>query len=568
VTTVHLLAAFREAAERRPDAPAFTFVGGRPEPYSYGELFSIAADLAGRLARHELRDDAPLGLLLRRQEDQVLHYLAALEVGIVPAILTPPNPKLNRAYYAENMAGVLARSRFSAVVTDIDGLDLPTATLRPYDFEPIDLAGDEPTQSERLDAALLQFSSGTTGIKRGVLVTHEAALQQLHTYAEAIGLSDADVIVSWLPLYHDMGFIACLNMPLVYGVHTVMIDPIDWVTRPALFIRTASEHRATLAWNPNFAYAFMAQRVPARDLTSVDLSSLRGLVNCSEPVTSASQDAFLERFAPHGLRENVFWGCYAMAETTFALTHGTADDASCFDAIGPEAMTARVSRWVSVGRPLPQVELRVVSTDGDDLPDRQTGELYVRSPFTFTGYFNDPEATAAAFDDGWYRTGDVGYRVGDAYYVIERKKDVMIVGGVNVFPRDVEDIVSAVEGVIPGRVVAISEFDPNVQTERIFVLFESALEEAPALEELVLDLRRRILAALQIANFEVHAVPPGWLVKSSAGKISRNANRSKWLAADSPATTSSATADGPSGASQRLRGALGARRGVADREGA
>lgn len=528
----HLLDAFRAAAEQRPDALAFTFIGGRHEPYSYRELFASAEELAARLTTRQLRADAPLGLLLRRQEDQVLHYLAALVAGLVPAILTPPNLKLNRDYYAETMAGVLARSRFSAVVTDVEGLELPAETLTPHDFVSIGASHPTSASGPKLEAALLQFSSGTTGIKRGVLVTHEAALAQLHTYSEAIGLSDADVIVSWLPLYHDMGFIACLNMPLAYGVHTVMIDPIAWVTRPSSFLRAASEYGATLAWNPNFAYAFMAQRVPSRDLDGVDLSSFRGLANCSEPVTRESQEAFFERFRSYGLPENVFWGCYAMAETTFALTHGTFDDPGYLDATGPEATPLRAQVQVSVGRALPQVELRVVSAEGDDLPDRRIGELYVRSPFTFAGYFNDPDATAASLEDGWYRTGDVGYRVGDALYVIDRKKDVMIVGGVNVFPRDVEELVSAIDGVIPGRTSAFSDFDPRVQTERIVVLFESELEERIGREGLVLNVRQRILAAFQIANFEVHVVAPGWLVKSSAGKISRSANHEKWTATE------------------------------------
>ena len=484
-------------------------------------------ELAGRLAACGLSAGAPLGVLLRTQEDQVLHYLAALAAGLTPAILTPPNPKLNREYYTDTMARVLARSRFSAVITDVAGLRLEIPTLVPYDLTSI---GAEPSSTrldDKIDAAFLQFSSGTTGIKRGVLVADDAALAQLNAYGTAIGLNDADVIISWLPLYHDMGFIACLNMPLAYGVHTVMLDPIGWVTRPSTFLTVASEQRATLAWNPNFAYAFMADRVQAADLGDVNLSCLRGLVNCSEPVTYESQRKFSVRFEPYGLRENVFWGCYAMAETTFALTHGSSVDPGYIDQSDLET-SQRGQRRVSVGRPLPQVDFRVVSPEGDELPDRRLGEFHVRSPFNFAGYYNDLEATAAAFSDGWYRTGDVGYRVGDAYFVVDRKKDVMIVGGVNVFPRDVEELVSDVDGVIAGRVSAFSDFDPRVETERIYVLFESMLEEHDR-EQLIVRVRQCILAALQVANFEVHAVMPGWLVKSSAGKISRNENRSKWL---------------------------------------
>ena len=167
---------------------------------------------------------------------------------------------------------------------------------------------------------------------------------------------------------------------------------------------------------------------------------------------------------------------------------------------------------------------------GHELPDRVVGELHVRAPFTVDGYYNDPEATKTSFEAGWYRTGDLGYRANEALYVVGRKKDMMIVGGVNVLPQDVEELVSGVEGVIPGRVTSFSDFDSNAETERIWILFESDLEEGAARDRLVITVRQRVLAAFQVANFGVHVVAPGWLVKSSSGKIARNANRTKWLA--------------------------------------
>jgi fatty-acyl-CoA synthase len=529
----NLIDVYRRRNEHRLDSPAFTFVSGRQEPYTYGELFSRTRELAERLLTLDLPRDIPFGILLQKQEDQVLHYLAALTAGLVPAILTPPNPKLNAAYYAETMAGVLAKCPFGAVVTDLE-LALPVPTLSPDRLERTN--GEAWTAGRgELAAAFLQFSSGTTGIKRGVLVSREAALAQIETYGEAIELGSEDVILSWLPLYHDMGFLASLNMPLAFGAHTVMIDPIEWVTRPATFLRTATESRATLSWNPNFSYAFMAKRVQTRDLDGVELSAFRGLVNCSEPVTQTSQHAFQSRFAPYGLREDVFWGCYAMAETTFALTHGTPDQPNALDPRGPEESARSAQPYVSVGRPLPGVELRVASEGNEEAPDRVIGELHVRSPFTADGYYNDVESTEAAFVDGWYRTGDLGYRVDGALYVVGRSKDMMIVGGVNVFPQDVEEIVSGVTGVTAGRVTAFSEFDPEKETERVTILFESEERSDEETRALVLDVRQHVLAVLQLANFDVRRVPPGWLLKSSAGKIARKANQARWTRATSVA---------------------------------
>jgi fatty-acyl-CoA synthase len=521
-----LIDVYRRRNEHRLDSAAFTFASGRPEPYTYGELFSRSMEMAERLASLDLRRDIPFGILLQKQEDQVLHYLAALAAGVAPAILTPPNPKLNAGYYAETMAGVMAKCPFGAVVTDLD-IALPVPTLKPYVF---DRSNDEAwiARGERLDAAFLQFSSGTTGIKRGVLVSREAALAQIETYAETIELTAEDVILSWLPLYHDMGFLACLNMPLAFGAHTVMIDPIEWVTRPASFLELAAQARATLSWNPNFAYAFMAKRVQDKDLATIELSSFRGLVNCSEPVTHTSQEAFRSRFAPYGLRDDVFWGCYAMAETTFALTHGTAAGPDALDSVGPAGSAPSAHPRVSVGRPLAGVELRVAADRDEDALDRVVGELQVRSPFTAEGYYNDPVSTEAAFVGGWYRTGDLGYRVDGAFYVVGRSKDTMIVGGVNVFPQEIEETVSGVPGVIEGRVTAFSEFDPDKETERVTILFESAERSEEEGRALVLDVRQHVLAVLQLANFDVHRVPPGWLLKSSAGKIARKANQERW----------------------------------------
>ena len=530
-----LFEAFAETAARSPSAPALTFLDGdlQPTSYTFGELFEEASRLGRSLAAAEFDHGSPLGILLPTQQAQTLHYLAALGVGAVPAILTPPNRKLDPTYYAETMAAVLRTSGFGAVVSDDETLALETPQLASVSFEPLNqrVPSPEPVRPPLPpETSFLQFSSGTTGFKRGVLVTDDAVLAQLDVYAEALSLSDSDVVLSWLPLYHDMGFIACLNMPLHFGVHVVMIEPLDWVARPELYLRAADEYRATLSWNPNFAYAFMADRVRAADIDGVDLSSLRGLVNCSEPVTFESQRRFLERFRPHGLREDVFVGCYAMAETTFALTHGAAGDDGYVDEIGPTDGTRTTGLQVSVGRPLAGVRLRVVGEDGEELPERSVGELWVESPFTFNGYHGQPEASAEVLHGRSYRTGDLGYRVGDLFFVSGRRKDVMIVSGVNIFPGDVEEVVAAVDGVTPGRVSVFSLFDDRVETERVVILFEPDAGRARNEGELTIELRQRVLATFQLANFEVHAVTPGWLVKSSSGKMARGANRTKWQA--------------------------------------
>jgi fatty-acyl-CoA synthase len=529
------------------DRPAMTFWrrGGRDVVvYTHAELFEQARSIGRRLAARGVGHGSLVGILVSSQEQQVLHYLAALSIGAVPAILTPPNRKLHPEYYAQTTNAVLARCGFEALVTDLEQVGDGVRVLSPTSCEPRDddlpvAAHADRGAARPPDASFIQFSSGTTGVKRGVSIRDEAVLAQLSSYGQAIGLGPDDVIVSWLPLYHDMGFIACFHLPLVHGAHTVMLDPIEWVTDPGSYLRAVSAYAGTVSWHPNFAFAFMAERIRGRTVAEVDLSSLRALVNCSEPVTWASQAAFAERFADRGLAPDVFRGCYAMAETTFALTDGVATDDDYLDVRGPTTgvSAAGAAGYVSVGRPLPGAEVRIADIgDGSHLDDREVGEIWVRSPFTFDGYHNDPDATDRAFVDGWYRTGDLGYRVGDALFVSGRLKDVLIVGGVNVYPQDIEELVGRVDGIQPGRVVAVSAFDPRLQTERITILAEPTSPDgdstgaARAERQVLQEVRQRVLAAFQIANFEVRLVPPGWLVKSTSGKLARSANRARWLA--------------------------------------
>ena len=525
-----LFSTFCATADLYPDAPAFTFLDAdlNARVYSYRELLDASADIAGRLTRIGLKKNTPLGILLQSQEHQIIHYLAAMSAGLIPAILTPPNRKLRRDIFEKTIRSLVENCRFSAIITDVDNLDTDVILLEPTTLR---IVHHSHRDADPIDhTALLQFTSGTTGIKRGVKISHDAALHSLHGYAEAIGLNRSDIILSWLPLYHDMGFIACLNMPLAFGVHCIMLNPLEWVANPGLFVQAASRYRATLSWNPNFAYAFMSERVRQEQLENIDLSSLRGLVNCAEPVTVESQRRFQTRFEPCGLRADVFRGCYAMAETTFALTDGCSTDQGYFDQHGPVASDLVVKLpQISVGRALAGVELAVAGDDFQQLSDRQIGELWVKSSFLFSGYHNNPEATASAMHQEWYKTGDFGYRIGQEYYVCSRKKDLLILNGVNVFPQDVEELVSSIGGVTAGRVVAFSQFSEQFQSEMLIVLAESGV--LPSEESDVnIRIRQAILAMLQVANFHVHLVPPMWLVKSSSGKIARQANKIKWLA--------------------------------------
>jgi acyl-CoA synthetase (AMP-forming)/AMP-acid ligase II len=384
---------------------------------------------------------------------------------------------------------------------------------------------------------MVQFSSGTSGLKKAVGLPESAVVAQVEAYQARIGLHpttrtagdrviDGDCVVSWLPLYHDMGLMTAVVLPLATGTSVVMLDPIDWVGDPASYLRAVERFGGTSSWHPNFAFAHLASRaVRSEDGQPFDLSSLRLLVNCSEPVTDVAQRSFLERFGSSGLKGGVLTGCYAMAESTFALTHGPATDVDGLDPIGPDADPALAIRrpLVTVGSPIDGVRIDVRSATGGAVAERVVGDLWVKAPFVVSRYLVDRGGDA--FVDGWYRTGDLGYRLADRFYVLGRGSDVIIVGGSNVYPEDVERIVGDVDGIRPGRVAAFGEFDDRVQTERLMIVAERDGSADPD----VVEASQRVFASLNVASTIV-VVEPGWLVKSSSGKVARGSTAQKWRA--------------------------------------
>ncbi len=394
------------------------------------------------------------------------------------------------------------------------------------------------------DIAFLQYSSGTTGLKKGVAITHRALLWQIDAYAEAIGMRDRDVVVSWLPLYHDMGLIACLFFPLLRRVPLVALSPFDWVRRPGLLLRAVSDFRGTLCWLPNFAFSFLARNVSQRDLEGIDLSSLRGVVNCSEPISASSHRAFLKVFVPRGLRPDSIAASYALAENTFAVTSGGFGKSVVEDTIDREifaregravsvgsvpSFPGAVRTWVGSGRPLPATRIEIVDEEGRVLPERHVGEILLRSPCLMREYHRNPEATAAALRVGVLRTGDIGYLAGEELFVTGRKKDLIIVGGQNVYPQDVESTLHDLPGVVPGRSVAFGIADEERGTERLVVMAETTCDGPDEKERIRGLIFERVTSETLVTPSDVCVVPPRFLLKSTSGKIARAANRDRYL---------------------------------------
>lgn len=527
--------------------------GGEDVVLTRGAFFSAARRAGERIAEAGARPGDLVIFVLSNLASLTAGFFGAALAGAIPSILPFQTEKLHPDRYQAAMAALLDVSRPAVLVTEAP-LEAQVRALLPpvgplpqvVTLDAADLLGASypPGLEASIDpeaTALLQHSSGTTGLQKGVALSHRAIFEQLDRYSGTLGFTPEDVVVSWLPLYHDMGLIAGFLMPILGGARLVLMSPLDWVRAPHLLLEAIAEHGGTFCWLPNFAYNFLADKVRTQALGGVDLGSIRAFINCSEPVYDSSHRAFLDRFGPHGVDESQLATSYAMAETVFAVTQSPVGQPPRVDVVDRQALHAEgeaqpttggegARRVVSCGPPIPGMEVRVLGPDRAPLPERRVGELALRTSHMLTGYHRRPDATAEAFHDGWFLTGDMGYVAEGEVFVLGRKKDVIIVGGRNIYPRDIETIVNRVEGVHPGRTVAFGVPNPQRGTEDVAVVAEMAREvTADGRRAVAAAIRRAVGAGTDIMPRYVELVPRGWLVKTSSGKVARAANREKFL---------------------------------------
>jgi fatty-acyl-CoA synthase len=482
--------------------------------------------------------------------ESIYAFWGAMLAGAIPSMFPTLTEKLDPDIYMRGMAELVKLSDVRAVLTTDDfaptlavNVGCPvygSSQLKISASDSPSLRSGEGVRGRGGDIAFLQHSSGTTGLQKGVALSHEAVLNQLASYSDSIVLNEQDVIVSWLPLYHDMGLIAGFLLPLIQGVPLVLMSPFDWVAHPAQLFRAISDYHGTLCWLPNFAYNHCARRIRQRDTEGLSAASMRLFINCSEPVHAESHRLFAERFAAQGVTPEMLTVSYAMAENTFAVTQTPLGEVPHIDivdraelennrrAVPAAADHPRAVTKVSCGRPIAGTAVRVVNPEGTVLVDRQVGELAVSSDCMLTEYYKRPDLQP--FKDGWYLTGDMGYIVEGEVYVIGRYKDLIINAGKNVYPQDIEAIANMVSGVHAGRVVAFGVSDEREGTELIAVVAEVGTDDAAERQQIAQIIRQTVARQSTVTLNYVHLVNDRWLIKTSSGKIARAANRDKWLA--------------------------------------
>jgi fatty-acyl-CoA synthase len=522
---------------------------------TYAELIRGAAGYSQALAQAGISPGEVVILILDHGQALIEAFFGAVLHGAIPSIMPFLTEKLSPDAYRASLSALFEITRPGAVITYPEFLEevrqASQGSARPaillcdqvHRIGNPDFASLQGGQSQAQDILLLQHSSGTTGLQKGVALSHQAVFNQLESYSDAIHLNSGDVVVSWLPLYHDMGLIAGFLMPILKRIPLVLLSPFDWVRAPYRLMQAITEYRGTLCWLPNFAYNFCAQKIRERDLQGVDLRSLRAVINCSEPMHWTSHEMFRQRFQSYGLAPEALSTCYAMAENVFAVTQGGIDRPVSLDRIEAGALINRqvaeacpegepAIQMVSAGRPLGNTRLRVLDARGADQPERHLGEIALQSDCMLTSYYRRPDLTEKAFRDGWYLTGDLGYLANGELYITGRKKDLIIVGGKNIYPQDLERLANETPGVHPGRVAAFGVFDEQAGTEEVVLVAEAegdAGQDPQAAARLADKIRRRVTAGSDIALRYVEIVEKNWLIKTSSGKMARQANRDKYL---------------------------------------
>jgi fatty-acyl-CoA synthase len=541
--------ALRRAATDWPERGIAIFDGrGRTtDRRTYAELYELAQSSAGRFAALGIAANEPVLVAFPTSWEWLESWFGLLLLGAWPVASSGAGAmaaaeaqfhKVDRVMTkigARYVVGTEAFQRqsleqgFSFVADRVLTIDhlrsaVPTAsTPRP--------------SSDGNDVAFLQLTSGSTGIPRAVMISHRAAIHNPMACVEAIGapygapVDDwADAMVSWLPLYHDMGLIGCLILPILTGLDTWLLRPQTFLARPLLWLQHLGSHGNTFVPAPNFGYHLCVERIKAEQCEGLDLSSWRIALTGAEMVRQETTTAFCEAFGEYGFQPTVFQPCYGLAEGTLAVT---------FDNKGRGVRTRPapegadiglgMSELVSTGSPIRDTELRIVAADGSEQPESSIGEVHIKGPGVFSGYYNDPEATTETLRDGWFATGDLGFAADGELYLTGRTKDVLILHGQNIMPDEIERIADGVTG--GGGLLRSAAFSiaRGAAGEEPVVVVEADNRDPDRLAEIGRDIKVRIGRAIGLPVADLVFVRRGRIPRTTSGKMQRAELRQKYL---------------------------------------
>lgn len=545
----------------------------RTTTLTFGELYSAAQRCAAELAHRGVPPGGRVALMLPTSRAFFVSYAGILLAGAIPVPIYPPFRADRIEEYASRQSAILQnagvcllltfhqaeavarllkpRVRSLAEVADaeklIDAAD--KAPPRSPGALPLHLTGSRARKSS--DIALLQYTSGSTGNPKGVVLTHSNLLANIRAIGEAIELGPGDVGVSWLPLYHDMGLIGAWLTLLHYGIPLAVMSPLAFLTRPERWLKAFHKYGGTVSAAPNFAYELCVRKIADKDIEGVDLSRWRGALNGAEPVNPETLSRFAERFSRYGFRRESQLPVYGLAEASLAVTVPPLNRGPLVDRIKRDDFTSKgcavpaapgdpnAISFVSSGKPLPRHEVRIVDDRDNEAADRTEGFLWFRGPSATSGYYQNAEATAnllplgPSSGDGeyhWVNSGDRAYRAEGEIYVTGRVKDIIIKGGRNIYPHEVEELAARAEGIRKGCVVAFGINDQASGTEKLIVVAESREREASRRAAITAAVTEQVSKGLGLPPDKVELIPSGSIPKTSSGKLRREETKQLYLA--------------------------------------
>jgi 1-acyl-sn-glycerol-3-phosphate acyltransferase len=527
---------------------------------TFGELYARASAVASELCERGLEVGQTVAVMLPTCADFFYAFAGILLAGGIPVPLYPPFRADRIAEYATRQANILrnAEARFLITFRQAQGLARLLQPRVPSLLEILNAerlanvpvrgeptgAGWQPVKNlahraHGEDIAFLQYTSGSTGDPKGVTLTHANLLANIRSIIAGLEVHSQDVVVSWLPLYHDMGLIGAWLAPLYFGVPVVAMSPLAFLSRPQRWLRAIHEHRGTLSPAPNFAYELCVRKIQDEELEGLDLSSWRGALNGAELVQASTLERFAGRFARCGFRREAFLPVYGLAEASLAVSAPRVGSGYTVDRVERDALESEghavparnggaTVEFVSAGKALPDVEVRIVNSDGRDVGERTVGQLWFKGPSATSGYYRNEEATRTLIrEDGWLDSGDRAYCADGEIYITGRAKDVIIKAGRNLYPHEIEEIVGRVQGVRAGCVVAFGVRGETSGTEKLIVAAEA--RNPSEAKQIAAVIVREVDQAIGAPPDSVEVLTPHSIPKTSSGKLRRVETRRLFL---------------------------------------